>query len=445
MDGREVWRQVLARLEGSMKPANFDTWLRPTRVIGEENGELIIGCPTTYVKEWVETRLLPSVKKAMAEVDAPPLQLRFRVSEPPSQRPRTRRAGTHGTNGFIGGEGSLGRYTFESFVVGDNNRFAHAAAERVSEMPGQIYMPLFIYGGVGLGKTHLLHAIGARCQSYFPSAKVMYATYERFMNDLIKAMRESTIEDFRDRYRSAEVLLIDDIQFISGKEAAQDEFFHTFNTLHASGRQIVIAADRPPKLIVSLEERLLSRFQMGLVADIQPPDLETRIAILRNKAEQQSLPVPPDVIQFIARRAPGNIRELEGSFNRVLAYASFNDTYVTVDLATAALDSLDGGRRLELTPASIIAAVAHHYQVTLEELSGKARDKAIVVPRQVAMYLIREETNASLQHIGRLLGGRDHTTVMHGCERITDEMQKDHQLRNDVVTLRSQLYESTAR
>jgi chromosomal replication initiator protein len=446
VDGRETWRLVLAELEQSMKPANFDTWMRPTRVIGEEDGDLIIGCPSTYVKEWIETRLVPSIKKALNDIGAPSRQLRFRVSDTfPSQRPRTRRAGSAGALGFIGSEAGLNRYTFENFVVGDNNRFAHAAAQRVAEMPGQVYMPLFIYGAVGLGKTHLLHAVGVRCQSYFPSAKVMYATYERFMNDLIKAMRDSTIEDFREQYRSVDMLLIDDIQFISGKEAAQDEFFHTFNTLHASGRQIVIAADRPPKLIVSLEERLLSRFQMGLVADIQPPDLETRIAILRNKAEQQSLPVPPDVIQFIARRAPSNIRELEGSFNRVLAYASFNDTHVSVELATAALDSLDGGRYIQLTPNSIIQAVAGFYRVTPEEMSGKGRDKAIVLPRQVAMYLVREETSSSLENIGRALGGRDHTTVMHGCEKIAEEIQRDHQLRNDIVSIRAALYESAPR
>ncbi|HEV3313180.1 MAG TPA: chromosomal replication initiator protein DnaA, partial [Chloroflexota bacterium] len=268
VEGRDLWRQVLAHLETTMNPANFNTWLRPTRVIGEEGGALIVGCPTTYVKEWLETRLLPSVKKAMVELDLPSRQVRFRVSDPfPSPRPRTRRGS--GGSGFAGSDASHNRYTFENFVVGDNNKFANAAAQRVAELPGQVYMPLFIYGGVGLGKTHLLHAIGARSQSYFPNAKVMYVTYERFMNDLIKALREGTVESFRERYRSVDLLLVDDIQFISGKEATQDEFFHTFNTLHASGRQIVIAADRPPKIIVSLEERLMSRFQMGLVADIQ--------------------------------------------------------------------------------------------------------------------------------------------------------------------------------
>ena len=428
-----------------MNPANFDTWLRPTRVIGEEDGALVIGCPTTYVKEWLETRLLPSIKKALGEIGSANVQLRFRVSETiPAQRSRRRGTGTD-ARGFMDDDGFHNRYTFENFVVGDNNRFAHAAALRVAEMPGQVYMPLFLYGAVGLGKTHLLQAVGARSQSYFPSAKVLYTTYENFMNDLIKSLREGTIEEFRERYRSVDVLLIDDIQFISGKEATQDELFHTFNSLHQTGRQIVIAADRPPKLILSLEERLASRFQMGLVADIQPPDLETRIAILRNKAEQQPMPVPPDVIQFIARRAPSNIRELEGSFHRVLAYANVNDTHLSIELATAALDSLDGGRHLQLTPLGIIETVAQHYSVSLDELGGKGRDKAIVLPRQVAMFLVREETSASLEHIGHLLGHRDHTTVMHGCEKISDEIQKDHQLRNDIMQIRTRLYENAPR
>jgi chromosomal replication initiator protein len=337
------------------------------------------------------------------------------------------------------------RYTFETFVVGNNNRFAHAAAEAVAERPGEVYTPLFIYGGVGLGKTHLLNAIGGRVQSYFPNARVTYSTFERFMNDLIKAVREGTTEEFRDRHRSVDVLLIDDVQFISGKEATQEEFFHTFNALHAAGKQIVLTSDRPPKMIVSLEERLLSRFEWGLVADIQPPDLETRIAILRRKAEQQSMPVPPDVIQFVARRAPSNIRELEGSFNRVLAYAQFNDTHLSVELATAALDALDGGRRLQLTPVRISEVVSEYFRVPTEDLEGKGRDKAVVLPRQVAMYLVREETNASLEHIGGLLGGRDHTTVMHGCDKISTGLQEDHQLRNDIVAIRTLLYDSPVR
>jgi len=446
VDGREAWRQVLGRLEADMKPANFETWLRPTRVMGEEDGVLIIGCPNTYVKEWIETRLQPSIKKALADVNAPPYQLRFRVTEslaPAARRPR--RLGDGRSRGLTMNERLNQRYTFENFVVGSHNRFAHAAAEAVAERPGELYMPLFIYGGVGLGKTHLLYAIGARAQAYFPKAKVMYATCERFVNDVIKAVGDGTQQELHERYRSVDVLLVDDIQFISGKEATQEEFFHTFNALHVANKQVVITSDRPPKMILSLEERLLSRFEWGLVADIQPPDLETRIAILRKKAEQQPMPVPPDVIQFIARRAPSNIRELEGSLHRVLAFATVNDTRLSVELATAALEGLDGGRRLQLTPSGIIDAVAQYFKVPMEAMTGKGRDKAIVVPRQVAMYLVREETNASLEHIGQLLGKRDHTTVMHGCDKIATALQEDHTLRNDVVAIRTQLYESPPR
>ncbi len=446
LDGREAWHEVLANLEGSMKPANFETWLRPTRVIGEEDGALIIACPSTYVKEWIETRLLPSIRKALVEVGAPNFQLRFRVTETLTQPTRRgRRLPGTDSRGFMIGDPFNQRYTFANFVVGSNNRFAHAAAEAVAERPGEVYMPLFIYGGVGLGKTHLLHAIGSRAQAYFPKAKITYTTCERFMNELIKAVREGTSEEFHQRYRSVDVMLVDDIQFISGKEATQEEFFHTFNALHGAGKQVVITSDRPPKMIVSLEERLLSRFEWGLVADIQPPDLETRIAILRKKAEQQPVPVPPDVIQFVARRAPSNIRELEGSFHRVLAFASVNDTRLSVELATAALEGLDGGRRLQLTPRGIVETVADFFKVSMEEMTGKRRDKSIVVPRQVAMYLIREETNVSLEQIGHLLGGRDHTTVMHGCDKIATSLHEDHQLRNDVVAIRTRLYDTVTK
>jgi chromosomal replication initiator protein len=446
LEGQELWARVLSHLEHTMAPASFKTWMQPTRVISEDNGVLFIGCSTTYAKEWLETRLMPTIRNAMREAGVRPVHLRFEVSEPasrqPSPRPSRRRAIGGKNTGFSVSE-AFQRYTFESFVVGDNNRFAHAAAEAVAERPGRVYMPLFIYGGVGLGKTHLLHAIGVRCRHYYPSASIVYTSLEKFMGEFIKAVADGATERFQETYRSVDLLLVDDIQFISGKEGTQDEFFHTFNTLHANGKQVVISSDRAPKMIVQLEERLLSRFEWGLVADIQPPDLETRIAILRRKAEQQSMPVPADVMAFIARRAPSNIRELEGSFNRVLAYARVNDTHVSLDLATAALDSLHSGRRIMLTPTKIIEAVAQYFKVTLDDIEGKSREKGVVVPRQVAMYLAREETNASLDQIGHLLGDRDHTTVMHGYDRIVEEMQRDHQLRNDVVAIRTLLYNSS--
>lgn len=447
MEGREIWRQVLAHLEAGMTPANFDTWLRPTRVLRFDDRQLTVGCPNTYAKEWLEQRLLASIRKALQDLGLAPLELHFRVvSEvpPTGTTAKGRRSGRDSRREFPSATTFNQRYTFESFIVGSNNRFARAAAEAVVDRPGQIYNPLFIYGGVGLGKTHLLHAIGNRMASYRPDVAAVYTTCERFMNEMIKAVRDGSIERFRDKYRPVDILLIDDIQFIAGKESTQEELFHTFNAVHDSGKQIVISSDRPPKLIATLAERLRSRFAWGLIADIQPPDLETRIAILRYKAELQHMPIPPDVIQYIARRTPSNIRELEGSFNRAVAYASLNDKQLNIELAQAALDSMEGGPHVQLTPAKIIECVAQYYHLPVADLVGKGRGKAVVVPRQIAMYLVREETSASLEQIGSLLGGRDHTTVMYGYDKISEAVQDDHQLRNDVVAIRSVLYESAA-
>lgn len=430
-----------------MAPANFDTWLRPTRGIELTEGVLWVGVPTTYSREWLEQRLSPVIRKTLSEVGNPGLDVRFRVMSELAERSNGRRRGRATVNAgasFFDAQRSAfnPRYTFNDFIVGGSNRFAEAATRAVAERPAQTYNPLFIYGGVGLGKTHLLHAVGHAVMHDFPDYRVVYATSERFMNEMIKAIRESTTEDFRDHYRHVDVLLVDDIQFIAGKESTQEEFFHTFNALHDNGKQIVISCDCPPKALNPLEERLRSRFEWGLIADIQPPDLETRIAILRSKAEQQDLPIPTDVIQYLARRVPSNIRELEGSLNRIIAYASLNEAQLSVDLAAAALDSLSGPRRAQLTPQSIIACVAKYAGVSLEDMTGKSRDKSIVVPRQIAMYLIREETSASLEQIGQLLGGRDHTTVMHGWDKISAAVQEDHQLRNDVLAIRSMLYGS---
>jgi chromosomal replication initiator protein len=428
-----------------MAPANFDTWLRPTRAVQCEDNVLVVGVPSTYGREWLEQRLSAVIRKTLADVGRPELEVKYQVmSELASangKRPRGR-TGSVSTSALFGSARVEfnPRYTFEDYIVGGNNRFAHAAARAAAERPGQTYNPLFIYGGVGLGKTHLLQAVGHTVSRNYPDYRIVYTGAERFMNEMIKAIRDGTSEEFRDHYRHVDVLLIDDIQFIAGKESTQEEFFHTFNALHDARKQIVISCDKPPKALNPLEERLRSRFEWGLIADIQPPDLETRIAILRSKAEKQELPVPGDVIQYLARRAPSNIRELEGSLNRIIAYASLNEKQLSVDLAAAALDSLSGPRRPQLTPQSIISSVAKYFSVSTDDLAGKSRDKAIVTPRQIAMYLVREETNSSLEQIGQLLGGRDHTTVMHGWDKISDAVQEDHQLRNDVLAIRSMLY-----
>ncbi len=330
------------------------------------------------------------------------------------------------------------RYTFATFIVGSANQLAHAASLAVAEAPGQAYNPLFLYGGVGLGKTHLLHAIGHVAVER--NMSVLYVSSETFTNDIVNAIRYRTTEEFRAKYRSADLLLVDDIQFIAGKDSTEEEFFHTFNSLYESNRQIVICSDRPPKAIVSLEERLRSRFEWGLIADIQPPDLETRVAILSAKADMMHRLVPDDVIQFLATRVHSNIRELEGSLNRLLAFSQLQGMPLTIDTAKAALASLaTDGRQRRVSVADVLEAVAEHYRISPDDLRGKQRDKHIVVPRQVAMYLMRQETEASLMEIGQALGGRDHSTVLHGCEKINREVNENSALRKEVLAIRQQL------
>ncbi|MFL5653571.1 MAG: chromosomal replication initiator protein DnaA [Ktedonobacteraceae bacterium] len=330
------------------------------------------------------------------------------------------------------------RYTFEAFIVGNSNRLAHAASLAVAEAPGESYNPLFLYGGVGLGKTHLLHAIGH--QGVQTGLAVLYVSSEQFTNEIVNAIRYRTTEEFRAKYRSVDILLVDDIQFIAGKESTEEEFFHTFNSLHEMSKQIVICSDRPPKAIVSLEERLRSRFEWGLIADIQPPDLETRMAILRVKADLLRYRVPDDIIAYIAGRVQTNIRELEGCLNRLMAYQQLHRTELTMDVARAAMSSLvNDTRETRLNGKQIVQAVAEYYQISLDAMCGKQRDKHIVMPRQIAMYLIRQETEASLLEIGQLFGGRDHSTVLHACEKIDREVNINPPLRREIVAIREQL------
>jgi len=330
------------------------------------------------------------------------------------------------------------RYTFDAFIVGNSNRLAHAASLAVAEAPGESYNPLFLYGGVGLGKTHLLHAIGH--QGIQAGLAVLYVSSEQFTNEIVNAIRYRTTEEFRAKYRSVDILLVDDIQFIAGKESTEEEFFHTFNSLYEMSKQIVICSDRPPKAIVSLEERLRSRFEWGLIADIQPPDLETRMAILRVKADVLHYPVPDDIITYIAGRVQTNIRELEGCLNRLMAYQHLHQVDLTIDVARAAMTSLgNDSRESRLSIKQIAAAVAEYYHLSLEDMCGKQRDKHIVMPRQIAMYLMRQETQASLLEIGQMFGGRDHSTVLHACEKIDREVNINPTLRREIVAIREQL------
>jgi chromosomal replication initiator protein len=329
------------------------------------------------------------------------------------------------------------RYRFDNFVVGADNRLAHAACMAVAESPARAYNPLFLYGGVGLGKTHLLHAIGNACQP--ANLNVLYVSSEEFTNDLINAIRTHTTPAFREKYRQIDVLLIDDIQFIAGKESTQEEFFHTFNTLHGQNNQIVISSDRSPKALVTLEERLRSRFEWGLTADIQPPDVETRLAILRAKAERAGRQVPADILEMIARQVQSNIRELEGALNRVLAYSDLTGVPLTLELAHNALtDFLPHG--LDLQPDDVLDEVSKTFGVSNDRLLGRERTREVALPRQIAMYLMREEGGVSLPQIGEIVGGRDHTTVIYACDKVNNLMETDEHLRRQILQIRERLY-----
>jgi chromosomal replication initiator protein len=333
------------------------------------------------------------------------------------------------------------RYTFDTFVVGSGNRLAHAACLAVAEKPARAYNPLFVYGGVGLGKTHLLHAIGNAC--YARGLNVLYVSSEEFTNDMINAIRTHTTQAFREKYRSMDVLLIDDIQFIAGKESTQEEFFHTFNTLHGQDKQIIVSSDRPPKALVTLEERLRSRFEWGLAADIQPPDLETRLAILRAKAERTGRFIPDEILETISRRVQSNIRELEGALNRIIAFADLSGQSLTPQLVEVALADLLPQRQ-NVMPEKVVELVAREWQTTVEALLGRDRSQKIAEPRQVAMYLLRKETDASLPQIGEVLGGRDHTTVMYAIQKIANEIETKADLRKRVISVKQQLYGQAA-
>ena len=450
MQSEQVWQAALGQLQLEMPKTTFDTWVRGTTLLTHEDGSYVIGVNNAYAKDWLENRLRATIKRTLSGIVGRTVEVRFVV-----WAAHLNGKGSHGSGHGANGSEASGettafdtpavlaattlnpKYKFESFVVGPSNRLAHAACLAAAENPAKAYNPLFIYGGVGLGKTHLLQAVGnaGRLQGL----QVLYVSSEEFTNDLINAIRNHNTETFRDKYRTIDVLLVDDIQFIAGKESTQDEFFHTFNTLHGQDKQLVMTSDRPPKAMVTLEERLRSRFEWGLTVDIQPPDLETRQAILRSKAERGRRHVDDAVIELIARRVQSNIRELEGALTRVLAYAELIGQPLTIELAHSALADLVPRHRT-LTPPQIIDAVAAFYNSSLEALVGPDRSKDVALPRQVAMYLIREETAASLPAVGDALGGRDHTTIMYGYKKIADLIERDDALRRQIIAIRERLY-----
>ena len=438
MNAEQTWQAALGQLQMEMPRATFDTWVRDAELLTCEDGAYVIGVQNAYARDWLEERLLSTVKRVLTGIVGRTVEVRFTVwqGDPVDEEPGA--ALPAAPLAHPAAHCRLNpRYAFENFVVGSGNRLAHAAAQAVAENPARSYNPLFVYGGVGLGKTHLLHAVGNATAA--TGLHVLYVTSEEFTNDLINAIRNHTTDAFRERYRRIDVLLIDDIQFIAGKESTQEEFFHTFNALHGQDKQLVISSDRPPKALVTLEERLRSRFEWGLSADIQPPDFETRVAILRSKAERAGRAVEPGYLEMIARRVQSNIRELEGALTRVLAFSDLSGTPLSPELVEASLSDLMP-RGSALRPDRIIAAVAQHFGIDEDRLLSRERSQLVALPRQVAMYLIRQETDASLPQIGDALGGRDHTTVMYGCGRIADRLETDEALRRQVLAVRERLF-----
>ncbi len=492
---QEAWEVARSQLRLQMSKGTYDTWVRDTVFVAHEDGAFVIGVPNAYAKDWLSMRLRPLIKRTLGSIVDRAVDVTFVVRSPAlaalpepagasllnmdgSQQADRREQGgmpdgfacdpdVHGRPdgadwgepSGAAGEAEIGvkrgvdisahrlpvserpmmnpRYTFENFVVGSSNRMAHAVAMSVAERPGRAYNPLFLYGGVGLGKTHLLQAIGHAAVD--SGLQVLYVSSEDFTNDLIYAIRTQSTDQFRGKYRTLDVLLIDDIHFIAGKEQTQEEFFHTFNTLYAANRQIVMISDRPPQAIATLEERLRSRFGWGMIADIQPPNLETRIAILQTKAASLGEAVPNDVLALIAQRAHRNIRDLEGALTRVLAHAQLMKRSLNTGLVEDALAYLAPAQS-KLSLEAILEVAAAYFGIAIADLTGRSRSAKIALQRQMVMYVMREETGASLPQIGAALGGRDHTTIMHGFDRVATDIEADPELRRQVTELREKLY-----
>jgi len=441
----QKWEEILTTIkeEYSVSDIAFTTWLKPLEIYTIQNGRVYILISNDQMAlSYIHKKYYLPLKVVIAEVTGIEYDIEFILPEdakkiltPRRKKPAiTEEAEKSNLNPY---------YTFDSFVVGNNNRFAHSAALAVAESPGQAYNPLFIYGGVGLGKTHLMHSIAHFILSEYPNLKVLYVTSETFTNEVIEAIRNSNntaMKKFREKYRNIDVLLIDDVQFIIGKESTQEEFFHTFNDLHVAKKQIIISSDRPPKEMETLEERIRSRFEWGLLADIGSPDYETRMAILRKKEELEGFTLSDDILNYIAINIKSNIRELEGALNKLIAYSNLVQTEITMDIAVKELQNLISPEiPREITPQLIIEVVSEHCGITVDQIMSKSRSSNVAKPRQIAMYLCKDMTDHPLNSIGQLLGGRDHTTIIHGIKKVTDEMSTDPEFKNTVETIRKKI------
>ncbi|MTT31052.1 chromosomal replication initiator protein DnaA [Terrilactibacillus sp. BCM23-1] len=444
----DLWRAALDVIEKKVSKPSFDTWLRETTANSIQKDTFIINVPNDFARDWLESRYSNLISETIKDITGSHLDVKFIIPQQQSEEDLFEfnsskvksNKNKEPQNEEFSNSMLNSKNTFDTFVIGSGNRFAHAASLAVAEAPAKAYNPLFIYGGVGLGKTHLMHAIGHYVIEHNPAAKVVYLSSEKFTNEFINSIRDNKTIEFRNKYRKVDVLLIDDIQFLAGKESTQEEFFHTFNTLHEEFKQIVISSDRPPKEIPTLEDRLRSRFEWGLITDITPPDLETRIAILRKKAKADGLEMSNEVMLYIANQIDTNIRELEGALIRVVAYSSLINQDINVDLAAEALkDIIPSSKPRVITIKDIQMTIGKEYHIKLEDFAAKKRTKSIAFPRQIAMYLSRELTDYSLPKIGEEFGGRDHTTVIHAHEKITKLLATDRELQNKVKGIIEQL------
>ncbi len=444
-----LWDKALARIQQELPSQAYETWFQPTHAVRSTSTSVVVEVPNPFFRDWLVSHYTELINRVMEKLSGSKIRIEFAIATQVRQQPailqessvRANQTMTTATVPWPNPERSVGtersgssefvlnpRYTFDQFVIGPSNRFAHAASLAVSESPAKAYNPLFIHGGVGLGKTHLMQAVGHRLREKYPQARCLYLSSERFTNQLISAIQNRSMASFRERFRSADVLLVDDIHFIGGKESTQEVFFHTFNALYDAHKQIVISSDRPPKELRGVEERLVSRFEWGLVTDVQLPDLETRVAILRKKAEAQGQRVPDEVTLFIAERISSNIRELEGALNRVIAYAVLASRQITLGMAQEVLKGMVAEKARQVTLDRIQRVVADHFNLSVADIRGKRRTKEISFPRQVAMALARELTETSLPAIGEAFGGRDHATVIYACQKIRNSDRKTQEL-----------------
>ncbi len=447
MTNQQLWQAILGNLEVSLSKANFTTWFKNTAIIEKHEDSIVVSVPNSFTKEWLQNKYNADILRALKMIAPEIKEVKYQIvssnSQPVKAVQETQAAKVMPGARVIQTPSNSGlnpKYTFESFIIGKGNELAHAACKAVALKPGQIYNPLFLYGGVGLGKTHLMQAIGNEVLAKDPSAKILYVTSEKFTNEFVQSISLGRVSQFKETYRNVDVLMIDDIQFLAGKEQTQEEFFHTFNTLHQNNKQIVLSSDRLPKDIPAIEERLVSRFEWGMIADIQAPDFETRLAILKAKAAEKHYDVDTEVLTHIAETIQSNIRELEGALNRLMVYCQLNNTRPTLEQLKTVLVGVASAKKRVISVKKLMSVVADFYNITIDDLLKQSRRKEFVKPRQIAMYLMREELENSFPSIGEHFGGRDHTTVMHAVEKISKLLAEKESVKQELDLIVNKLY-----